>query len=262
MEERDVLGDNSKIHWLDWGDGIRPATWNPVAGCTRVDEGCARCYAIDMIRRYAGLKGWPKAPGEVTYFEERFEKPTSWTKPRRIFVCSMSDLFHKDVPWWVIHNVYNEIADNERHTFFILTKRHERMVEFLGKRMDEIPRNVWHGVSVTGQKSAHRIDALKGLDVNRFVSFEPLIDPNPIKCDLAGVHWVIIGGESGPAARSMSLSSAKYLVDRADGRRVFLKQMGSDWAKKNDSKTAKGDDPSEWPEWARRREFPWEIERI
>jgi protein gp37 len=212
-----------------------------------------------MIKRYAGLKGWPEAPGEIKYFPERLEQPSKWTNPRRIFVCSMSDLFHEDLPWWIVHNVYNEISDNERHTFFVLTKRWDRMSYFLTHRIKDIPKNIWHGVSVTSQKDAFRIDALRTLEVNRFVSFEPLIGKEPLICDLSEIPWVIIGGESGPGARKMYLDVAKHLMDSVgDAAAVYFKQMGSHWANEKGSETAKGDDPTEWPSWARRREFPWE----
>lgn len=187
----------TKIEWTD-------ETWNPVTGCTKVSPGCANCYAERMSHRLRAMHS-PKyrQPFEVvTTHLETLTDPDHWRKPRRIFVCSMGDLFHEDVPISFILDVL-EVADrNPQHTFQLLTKRPERLRAF--RRPFQFPPNVWVGVSVEDNDHVHRVEALKELDTTvRFVSVEPILGPVPDLIPLLdSLEWVIVGGETGPGART------------------------------------------------------------
>lgn len=202
------MAENSHIEWTD-------ATWNPVAGCTLASAGCTNCYAMRMAARldamgvpkYQGLTrktgGRAKWTGNVRCDEASLSIPHKWRKPRKVFVNSMSDLFHPDVPDAFIHKVWEVMRDTPRHDYQLLTKRPERMREVLSKEGFDILPNAWLGTSVESGEVAHRIDDLRATPAAiRFISFEPLIAPVG-RVNLEGIAWAIVGGESGPAAREM-----------------------------------------------------------
>lgn len=219
---------------IEWTD----ATWNPVAGCTVLTAGCTNCYAMRMaarldamgVNKYAGLTrktgGRAKWTGKITLDWKSLEVPLKWSKPRMIFVNSMSDLFHADVPAEFITAVWKTMAATPQHTFQILTKRPDRMAEII-PRLDVLP-NVWLGTSVEDGRVLHRLDELRRVPAAiRFASFEPLIG-SVAGADLLGIHWAIVGGESGPNARYMD----RIWVDeiermcRSSGTAFFFKQWG------------------------------------
>jgi protein gp37 len=214
------MSDNSKIEWTD-------ATWNPVTGCTKVSPGCKHCYALTFAERWRGIPGHHFEQGfDLRLWPERLTLPLAWKTPRRIFVNSMSDLFHERVPLPFVEQVFVTMAACPQHQFQVLTKRAERLVELCGSLA--WPKNVWMGVSIENEKYAYRSELLRKVPAKvRFLSVEPLIGPIP-KLPLKGIHWVIVGGESGPGARPMDpewVTSIHALCIRA---RVpfFFKQWG------------------------------------
>jgi protein gp37 len=330
------MAATSSIEWTD-------TTWNPVSGCTRASAGCDNCYAVTMTHRleamgqakYSGLtvlnaKGGRHFNGVVRTHDDSLAIPLKWRKPRRVFVNSMSDLFHKDVPFDFIDKVFAVMALTPQHTYQILTKRPERMAEYFTRddRHNQIelaaevvgPRrgdpamggkhwfrplpfhNVWLGTSVENQQAAdERIPhLLKCPAAVRFLSMEPLLGATNLigpwqkaqrtsdyTTATANIHWVIVGGESGPKARPMNVEWARSIVRqcKAAGVPVFVKQMGarielandkaSEWGRGGDVlgweaeiphyqgeleiarlEDSKGGDPAEWPEDMRVREFP------
>ena len=225
-----MAAQTSKIEWTE-------STWNPVRGCTRVSEGCRFCYAERIAARfsdegmaYEGLaentKTGPRWTQEVKVVREVFEAPLKWRKPRRIFVNSMSDLFHEKVELSDIQELFAIMEKADWHQFQILTKRAERL---LACNADlPWPSNVWMGVSVEDERVMHRIDALRQTDAQiKFLSLEPLIGPLP-SLDLSGIDWVIVGGESGPGARPMDKEWVLAIRDRCTEAEVpfFFKQWG------------------------------------
>ena len=192
-EEGD-MSDKTAIEWTD-------ASWNPVTGCTKVSPGCAHCYAEAITLRFGMGARYLPGIATIKLHPERLNLPLSWRNPRRIFVNSMSDLFHEEVPLEFIRRVFEVMAQAERHTFQVLTKRHERLRDLAGEL--EWPPNVWLGVSVENQLWAdRRIPAL--LETGpaiRFLSVEPLLKPVDLTPYLDGIDWVITGGESGLRAR-------------------------------------------------------------
>ena len=219
----------TKIEWSEY-------SWGPIMGCTHAGSpGCDNCYARSMIKRFAGRKGWPVDAHTVTLFPKRLELPLHWKKPRRIFVCSMSDLFHKDVPPWFVCKVWQTMRKCPRHTFQILTKRPRRMLRLMKTYIAdheigiEPLSNVWLGVSICTPDELWKLDALRACPAAvRFVSFEPLLaDMGTV--DLTGIGQVIVGGESGPNARPMHPDWARSLRDRcrAAGVPFFYKQNGA-----------------------------------
>ena len=236
----------SKIEWTD-------ETWNPTRGCSRVSAGCDNCYAIREARRmdhpggsYGGLTrirdGRPDWSGVVRFVPEQLQKPLRWQKPRRVFVDSMSDLFHESLPDDVLDRVFEIMARCPQHTFQILTKRPENMLRWLEapSRLawppDEWPLpNVWLGVSVEDQATAdERIPLLLEVPAaKRFVSYEPALGPVDLSRFMwpsraFALDWIIVGGESGPRARPFALEWARAVRDqcREAGVAFFLKQMG------------------------------------
>jgi protein gp37 len=203
------------IEWTDF-------TWNPVSGCTKVSQGCKHCYAERLANRF-----WKDRPfTEVRLHPERLRQPATWRKPRTVFVNSMSDLFHESVPDEFIRKVFATMAASPQHTFQILTKRSDRLGK-LGRQLCW-PENVWMGVSVEDGNAVSRIDDLRRTPANiRFLSLEPLIGPLP-KLKLGGIHWVIVGGESGPGARPMMEEWVQDLLRqcRNAGTAFFFKQWG------------------------------------
>jgi protein gp37 len=207
------VSDKSGIAWTN-------ATWNPVTGCSKVSPGCAHCYAERLSLRFG-------RSFDVTLHPDRLDIPLHWRKPRRVFVNSMSDLFHEWVPEEFIHRVWVVMESAASHTFQVLTKRPERMRDILtGCLSDRMPPNVWLGASIENDRFVGRADALRETPASvRFISAEPLLGPLP-SLDLTGIDWLVIGGESGPGWRPMALDWARHLVERADvaGCAVFVKQ--------------------------------------
>jgi protein gp37 len=219
------MAERSSIEWTD-------ATWNPVRGCTKVSPGCAHCYAETFAERFRGVRGHPYEQGfDLRLVPEKLADPIRWRRPRMIFVNSMSDLFHADVPDDYIIKVAQVMKAARWHTFQVLTKRSERLLELLqsGLAFAASDPHIWWGVSVENRK--HGLPRVRHLQAApaavRFLSIEPLLEElGPF--DLAGIAWVIVGGESGPGAREMRPAWVRTL--RAQCRRAgipfFFKQWG------------------------------------
>jgi len=214
------VSEQSAIEWTD-------STWNPVTGCTKVSPGCAHCYAETFAERWRGIPGHPYEQGfDLRLWPDRLATPLRWRKPRTVFVNSMSDLFHEAVPLPFIHQVFDVMAAASWHTFQILTKRADRLLE-LAPHLTW-PRNVWMGVSVETNDYLWRIDRLREVPATvRFVSAEPLL--GPIRTvNLEKIDWLIVGGESGPGARPMAASWVRSLREQCAQAKVpfFFKQWG------------------------------------
>ena len=214
------MGANSQIEWTE-------STWNPVTGCTKISLGCDHCYAERMARRLHAM-GQPNYRNGflVTAHEHALGLPLSWKKPQTIFVNSMSDLLHEDVPLGFISRVFDVMQQAHWHLFQVLTKRSARLAELAP--LLPWPENVWVGVTVESAAYVHRVDDLRATPAAvRFLSLEPLLGPLP-GIDLTGIDWVIVGGESGPGARPMAEAWALDLRDqcRRAGVRFFFKQWG------------------------------------
>ncbi len=214
------MSDSSSIEWTD-------ATWNPVRGCTKVSPGCKHCYAETFAERFRGVPGHPFEQGfDLRLVPEALELPLRWRASRRIFVNSMSDLFHEQVPDAYVRRVFGVMRRASHHQFQVLTKRSARMAK-LASTID-IADNVWMGVSVENQKYTSRVDDLRRIEASvRFLSIEPLLGPIA-RLDLRGIHWVIVGGESGPGARAMDPAWVRSIRDQCLASRVrfFFKQWG------------------------------------
>ncbi|HZY71283.1 MAG TPA: phage Gp37/Gp68 family protein [Thermoplasmata archaeon] len=213
----------SEISTIEWTD----ATWNPVTGCTKISQGCKHCYAARFAERFRGVPGHPYEQGfDLKLWPERLELPIGWSEPKRIFVNSMSDLYHPDVPLDYILRVFETMRRAYWHTFQILTKRADRLAE-VGQVVDWSP-NVWQGVSVEDERVAWRIDRLRTVPAAvRFLSLEPLIGPLE-RLNLRGIQWVIVGGESGPGSRPMDPRWVRRIRAQCRSARVpfFFKQWG------------------------------------
>ncbi|KAB2881246.1 phage Gp37/Gp68 family protein [bacterium] len=211
----------SKIEWTE-------ATWNPSIGCDKVSAGCKFCYAEVMAQRLQAMR----TPGYENGFEfkilpERIEAPLKINKPTKFFVNSMSDLFHERMPYAFLDRVFATIRKTPHHTYQILTKREMNLEKYFRSRI--VPDNVWLGVTVEISKKKNRIDVLRNIDAKiRFLSIEPLLE-NIGKLDLAGIHWVIVGGESGHGARPMKPEWAIDIQRQCDKQNVsfFFKQWGA-----------------------------------
>lgn len=218
------MADGSPIEWTD-------ATWNPVTGCTKISRGCDHCYAQRFSERFRGTPGHPFESGfDLTLRPERLMQPLGWKRPRLIFVNSMGDLFHKNVPAPFVDQVFDTMERAHWHVFQVLTKRSSLMSRYLLKRYRNgmAPPNVWCGVSVEDWQAKGRIAHLRAAPVSvRFLSLEPLIGPIG-RVDLDGIEWVIVGGESGPAARPMCADWVREIRDQCLARGVafFFKQWG------------------------------------
>jgi len=215
----------SSIEWTD-------ATWNPVRGCTKVSSGCAHCYAETFAERFRGVKGHPYEQGfDLRLVPEKIADPLRWSKPRMVFVNSMSDLFHEDVPDEYILRVVRVMAAADWHTYQVLTKRSDRMLDLLSSHLlfaAKLP-HIWWGVSVENRRQGlPRIAHLRAAPgLVRFLSVEPLLeDLGPL--DLNGISWLIAGGESGPGARPMKEEWVVRLRDQCQeaGVPFFFKQWG------------------------------------
>jgi protein gp37 len=216
------------IEWTRGDDGRKGASWNPITGCTKVSPGCAHCYAETFAERWRGLPGHPYEQGfDLRIWPERLEMPLRWRSPLRIFVNSMSDLFHEDVPDTFIQRVFEVMERASWHTFQLLTKRHKRLVG-LAPRLSW-PENVWMGVSIENHRFVHRADYLRCVPAAvRFISAEPLLGSlEDLRLD--GIDWLIVGGESGPRARPMHPTWARRLRDQCREASVafFFKQWGA-----------------------------------
>jgi protein gp37 len=214
------MGDHSHIEWTE-------ATWNPVTGCTKISQGCKNCYAERMARRLQ-LMGVPRYKNgfKTTLHPDVLTLPKTWKKPRLIFVNSMSDLFHKDVPDDYILSVFETMNACPQHTFQVLTKRSARLAAISPNL--NWSENIWMGVSVEDAKVVHRIDDLRIVPaIVRFLSLEPLIGPVG-KLNLNAIHWAIVGGESGPRARRMDSEWVEAIFKQCREASVpfFFKQWG------------------------------------
>lgn len=214
------MAQQSSIEWTD-------ATWNPVTGCTQVGPGCDNCYALRFAERWRGIPGHPYEQGfDLRMWDDRIELPLTWRKPRRIFVNSMSDLFHKDIPIEFVERIFRTMNEAHWHTFQVLTKRSSLMARH-AHRFTWTP-NIWAGVSVELNQMVDRVDHLRQVPAHvRFISAEPLLGPLP-NLDLTDIHWVITGGESGPGSRPCDPDWVRAIRDKceAEGVAFFHKQWG------------------------------------
>ena len=219
------MSDRSAIEWTD-------ATWNPVRGCTKVSPGCRFCYAERFSERFRGVPGHPFEDGfDLRLVPEKLEEPFKWRRSRKIFVNSMSDLFHKGVPTSYISRVGRVMETADWHVYQVLTKRHERLRLLLSGELSWLSElaHVWFGVSVEDQRNGiQRIEALRAVPAAvKFLSIEPLLEGlGPV--DLSGMDWVIVGGESGPHARPLEEEWVLEILEqcRKYGVPFFFKQWG------------------------------------
>lgn len=240
------MAGQSTIEWTN-------ATWNPVSGCTKISAGCDHCYAERFAERWRGVRG--------NYFENGFDlelrpnmlgRPSSWRKPQFIFVNSMSDLFHPDVPDEYIDLVFDEMEAVDRHVYQVLTKRPERLRRYARKRYGKriISHHIWIGTTIESGEYAWRANMLREVNAPvRFLSMEPLIGPVD-RVDLSGIGWVILGGESGPGRRPMDISWAREVRDRCLAADIpfFFKQ----WHKAGTGRELDGRTWDEMPAFLRR----------
>jgi protein gp37 len=238
---------------IEWTD----CTWNALTGCTKISPGCTHCYAERMSKRLK-LMGQPNYRNEfeLTLHEHMLDLPLRWKSPRKIFVNSMSDLYHKDVPESFILRVFDTMVKANWHQYQILTKRADRL-EALAPRLPWAP-HIWQGVSVENAAYTSRIDHLRRTAAHvRFLSIEPLLGPIP-DLDLSGIHWVIVGGESGPGSRPMEIDWVTQIREACErqGVPLFFKQTGEKLARRLRLKSKKGGDAAELPEELRVRQFP------
>ena len=232
------MSTKSPIEWTE-------STWNPVTGCTKVSPGCKHCYAERMALRLQAMGQSNYVNGfKLTLQPQALDLPLRWKKPQRIFVNSMSDLFHKDVPLTFIQRVFEVMTQAHWHQFQILTKRAERLAE-IAPQLPWRP-NIWMGVSVERQDYTFRIDHLRQTPAHvKFLSLEPLLGPLP-RLNLAGIDWAIVGGESGPGARPMSPDWVTNIRDQCQtaGVAFFFKQ----WGGVNKKRTGRELDGRTWDE--------------
>ena len=221
-----LMANKSKIEWTD-------TTWNTVTGCTKISPGCKHCYAETMTKRLRamGSKKYLRGFDEVVVHPETLEEPLRWNKPRMVFVNSMSDLFHKDVPFSYIQSVFEVMNKASHHTFQVLTKRIER-VFWMENDLNWMD-NIWLGTSVESQEYTKRIETLRMcLKPNvRFISIEPLLSPLqvlPLQSNWQSIDWIIVGGESGKGARPMRPNWVRDIRDKCLNNRIpfFFKQWG------------------------------------
>ncbi|MFN2598365.1 MAG: DUF5131 family protein [Pyrinomonadaceae bacterium] len=218
------MADNSEIEWTD-------ATWNPVTGCTKVSRGCDNCYAERIAERFRGIKGHPYEQGfDLRIWTSRLDTPKYWKRGRFIFVNSMTDLFHKNVPKHFIGSVFDTMEDADQHIYQVLTKRSSLMRDFVNARYGNkpCPSHIWLGVSVEDRSALVRVKHLRQTNASvRFLSIEPLIGRIG-RFSLKGFHWVIVGGESGPNSRPMKLEWVREIRDLCIEYDVpfFFKQWG------------------------------------
>lgn len=221
------MSAHSSIEWTE-------STWNPVTGCTKVSQGCKHCYAERMAKRLQAMGNPNYSNGfKLTLHEHVLRLPLTWKQPQTIFVNSMSDLFHEDVPVEFIHKIFEVMGKASWHTFQILTKRSGRLLEL--NPQISWPKNVWMGVSVERQDYSFRIDDLRKTGAQiKFLSLEPLLGPLP-NLNLDNINWVIVGGESGPGARPIDKDWVIDIRDQCTSSKTafFFKQWGGVWKKRN-----------------------------
>jgi len=239
------MASTTAIEWTD-------ATWNPVTGCTKISAGCDNCYAERFSERFRGVPRHPFEDGfDLTLRPERVDQPLRWREPRMIFVNSMSDLFHKEIPKEFISRVCDTMERAHWHTFQVLTKRSSLMRDFLRKRYGDGrgPSHMWFGVSVEDGSKKSRIEHLRQAPAGiRFLSVEPLIGPMGVM-ELDGIDWVIVGGESGPRSRPMKPEWVRSVRDQCKKQNVafFFKQWGG-LRPKSGGRTLDGREWSQFPE--------------
>lgn len=221
------MSDRSAIEWTD-------ATWNPVTGCSKVSPGCGHCYAETFAERFRGVPSHPFEQGfDLKIWPERLSLPLQWKEPRVIFVNSMSDLFHKDVPDEYVERVFEVMIQADHHVFQVLTKRSERMTKWTKRVFKNalVPDHIWLGISVENQDYVQRIHDLQQVPVKiKFLSIEPLLGPIRFKTnDLTGIRWAIVGGESGLYARPMNPEWARDIKRQCLEYDIpfFFKQWGT-----------------------------------
>jgi protein gp37 len=221
------MASKSKIEWTE-------STWNPITGCTKISQGCKNCYAERMAHRLKAMGNPSYKKGfELTLQEHLLERPLRWKKPQMVFVNSMSDLFHQDVPLEFIHKIFNVMENAHWHTFQILTKRSSRLLE-LNSEIDW-PENIWMGVSVESADYKYRIDNLRKTNAYiKFLSLEPLLSSLG-NLNLTNIDWVIVGGESGPRSRPIAKEWVLEIKDQCQKNNTpfFFKQWGGVNKKKN-----------------------------
>ncbi len=239
------MAQKSDIEWTN-------ATWNPVTGCTKISSGCDNCYAERFSERFRGVEGHPfQNRFDLTLRVDRVEQPLGWKKSKMIFVNSMSDLFHKNIPLEFIEQVFVTMEQADWHVFQVLTKRSSLMKKFINERYKDapVPEHIWLGTSVEDSTKRSRIGHIQATNASvRFLSIEPLIGP-PGKLDLDGIQWVIGGGESGPRARPMRLSWARSIRDQCidQGVPFFFKQWGG-YRPKSGGRELDGEEWNEFPQ--------------
>jgi len=238
------MADSTEIEWTD-------STWNPVTGCTKISAGCDNCYAERLSERFRGVPGHPFSSGfDLTLRPERLDQPLRWAQPRKIFVNSMSDLFHKGVPEGFVDEVFDTMERATWHVFQVLTKRSSRMRDYIRGRYSVrgAPDHLWVGTSVENGRKVSRIHHLRQTPAQvRFLSIEPLIGQIP-ELPLDGIDWVIVGGESGPRARPVDAHWVRDIRDQclAAGVPFFFKQWGGLRAKSG-GRTLDGRQWNQWP---------------
>jgi protein gp37 len=213
----------SEIEWTD-------ITWNPASGCTKISPGCDHCYAERFAERWRGIPGHPYEFGfDLNLHPSRLQQPLKLRRPSFIFVNSMSDLFHKDIPWDYIDRVFDVMEQANWHVFQVLTKRSSILRKYVNQRYpnNSAPAHIWLGVSLENAEQISRVRHLQQSNASmKFLSLEPLL--GPVEIDLTDISWVIVGGESGPGAREMKEEWAISVRDQCVGQRVpfFFKQWG------------------------------------
>lgn len=250
------MAQNSNIEWTN-------ATWNPVTGCTKISAGCDNCYAERFSERFRGVKGHPFEHGfDLTLRPDRVEQPLNWKRSRMIFVNSMSDLFHKNVPAEYIHRVLDTMEKADWHVFQVLTKRSSLMKKIINARYKAkaAPEHIWFGTSIEDETKRSRIKHLQDTNCSvRFLSIEPLIGPPGI-LELTNIQWVIVGGESGPRARPMQLAWARSVRDQCVKQNVpfFFKQWGG-YRPKSGGRELDGKEWNEFPTLSEGAPLPQEL---
>jgi protein gp37 len=238
------MATSTTIEWTN-------ATWNPVTGCTKISAGCDNCYAERFSERFRGVSGHPFENGfDLQLRPERLAQPLRWRQSKMIFVNSMSDLFHKEVPFSFVDRVFDVMEKACWHKFQILTKRSSRLRNYVNVRYGNelTPPHIWLGTSIEDGGKKVRIRHLRAANAAvRFLSIEPLIGPIG-ELDLDGIHWVIVGGESGPRARSMLVEWVREVRDQCKAAKVafFFKQWGG-LRPKSGGRVLDGREWSEWP---------------
>ena len=218
------MAERTAIEWTD-------ATWNPVTGCTKVSAGCDHCYAERIAERFRGVESHPFEQGfDLRLWPQRLKQPLRWRQPRRVFVNSMSDLFHKNIPRSFVEAVFVTMERAYWHQYQVLTKRSSLLQAFVNGRYKETPApsHIWLGVSLEDRRALRRVDHLRQTNASvRFLSVEPLLESLG-KMDLESIDWVIVGGESGPSFRAMKPDWARKVRDQCveAGVAFFFKQWG------------------------------------